>query len=181
MEATRFPVNGGGTPNLGAGSEDSSIGCFGGRGGGGGPGFARAFDAVRTLDGGAGAFVWANLPASAMGGGARNFKGGGPGGGDACLGGEGAGLEDEALLLGGAEGASVLVLLAGGGAGGGPLLDAVVPPVFCGLIGVILTGGALGGGGGGALDFRSDAPSAKLSPAFFCSIYSLMKSAFSSI
>lgn len=77
-------------------------------------------------------------------------------------------------------GASVFVLRAGGGAGGGPLLDVVVLPVCCGLIGP-LAGGALGGGGGGALDLFSLLSACSFSSLFRCSMYILMKSAFSSI
>lgn len=44
-----------------------------------------------------------------------------------------------------------------------------------------LAGGALGGGGGGALAFFSLFSAAIFSSIFRCSIYSLMKSAFSSI
>jgi hypothetical protein len=47
----RFPVNGGGTPNFGPSFEVSSTGVFGGRGGGGGPGFVRLFDAARAFGG----------------------------------------------------------------------------------------------------------------------------------
>jgi hypothetical protein len=42
-------------------------------------------------------------------------------------------------------------------------------------------GGALGGGGGGALDLRWLFSSLSFSSVFLCSMYSLMKSAFSSI
>lgn len=120
----------------------------------------------------------ANLPASAIGGGARNTGLGGPegGGGDACRGGDGTGLADELRVGGAGASGRVPVLRAGGGAGGGPLLE---PPVFWGLIGASFAGGALGGGGGGgAFVFRS---SAAFSCAFFCSMYILIKSAFSSI
>jgi hypothetical protein len=52
-----------------------SIGIFGGLGGGGGPAFG-AFDDALGLDGGAGASEFAYLPASAIGGGALNRRGG---------------------------------------------------------------------------------------------------------
>jgi hypothetical protein len=100
-----------------------------------------------------------NLPASAIGGGAVNLGGGGPGGGggvgvgggEACRGGDGTGLSDEFLLNIPITGGSIFVLRAGGGAGGGPRLE----PVCWGLRAAACAGGALGGGGGGALDFRS--------------------------
>lgn len=170
-------MKGGGTPNLPpAGLSSSGTGVFGGRGGGGGPGLA-AFEEARARLGGAGG-KFANLPASASGGGALNTGLGGPGGGEGSRGGDGgAGLPDEFLLM---VVASVFVLRAGGGAGGGPRFDAVVLPVFCGLIGP-LTGAALGGGGGGALALRSLFSSLSFSSDFLCSMYSLMKSAFSSI
>jgi len=102
-----------------------------------------------------------------MGGGARNLGAGGPGGGDACLGGEGTGLADEARLIPAAE-PSFRVRRAGGGAGGGPLLE---EPVFCGLRDAAFAGGAVGGGGGGALALRSFALSAAIfSSALRCSI-----------
>lgn len=44
-----------------------------------------------------------------------------------------------------------------------------------------LPGGALGGGGGGALALRSPVSSLSFSSVFLCSMYSLIKSAFSSI
>lgn len=164
------PVNGGGTPNLGFDSS-SSIAVLGGLGGGGGPGFAR-FDDALGLEGNAGPEILANLPASASGGGALNFGRGGDGerscGGDA--GGEGALAEK-----------SRLEPRAGGGAGGGPFLEDPLPPVSCGLIDCTRFGGAEGGGnGGGWLRGLSFSSSAALL-TFFCSIYSLMKSAFSSI
>lgn len=176
-EGTRLPANGGGTPNfVPLGFSSSFAGVFGGRGGGGGPGFA-AFDDARALFGGAGGRL-ANLPASAIGGGALNTGFGGPGGGDGSRGGDGgAGLAEELRVM---PGASVFVLRAGGGAGGGPRFDVVVLPVFCGLMGP-LTGGALGGGGGGALDFFSLFSACNFSSLFRCSMYILMKSAFSSI
>ena len=120
----------------------SSIGVLGGRGGGGGPGFT-LLETALCLDGGGGAFVPANLPASAIGGGALNFGWGGDGvlsgdfeGGVGCRGGEGAALLTNRLFR------------AGGGAGGGPLLDDTELPVFCGLRELSLPGAAAGGGGG---------------------------------
>ncbi len=143
-EDLRSPTNGGGTLNIPCGS--SSMGVFGGRGGGGGPGFAKEPEEARARPEGcrAGPSFTAYLPASAMGGGARKrgcglaAGDGVRGGGDGDRGGDGAlpptGLRD------------------GGGAGGGPRrLDEVVP-VFSGLI---LEGGADGGGGGGPLDLES--------------------------
>ena len=163
-------MKGGGTPNLGFSS--SCTGVLGGRGGGGGPVFAAFEDARARFGGGGGSFAY--LPASAMGGGALKTGLGGPGG-EGCRGGDdGAGLAEEVRL---GAGASVLVRLAGGGAGGGPLLEADVPPVFWGLRGVR----APGGGGGGARDLRSAFSACCFSSCFFCSMYSLMKSAFSSI
>lgn len=80
------PWKGGGTPNLGLSSfSSSSIGVFGGRGGGGGPGFA-IFEVARGRLGRLGAGTFANLPASASGGGALNWY-------DGC-GGEGVRLGD---------------------------------------------------------------------------------------
>ena len=86
---------------------------------------------------------------------------------------------------------SARLLRDGGGAGGGPLLDATVLPVFSGLRGFIRGGGTEGGGGGGggALLRRSklvssplpSALSSGVALAFFCSMYCLMKSEFSSI
>lgn len=66
------PWKGGGTPNFGLASASSSIGVFGGLGGGGGPGF-RTFEAARLRLGRLGADTCANLPASASGGGALNW------------------------------------------------------------------------------------------------------------
>lgn len=148
----------------------SGTGVFGGRGGGGGPGFA-ALDEARARFGGAGAW-FANLPASAIGGGALKTGLGGPGGGVASRVGEcGAGLCDEVRLAD----ASCRVRRAGGGCGGGPRFDVVVLPVCWGL-----RGAPGGGGGGGALDRRWFS-SLSFSSDFLCSMYSLMKSAFSSI
>ena len=70
--ASRSLGNGGGTPNLGFASDSSSIGVFGGLGGGGGPGLVTLDDA-RCLAGSTGAAECANFPASAIGGGALNF------------------------------------------------------------------------------------------------------------
>lgn len=81
------PWNGGGTLNLGLISSSSSIGVFGGRGGGGGPGFVR-FELARCLPGSGGAAVCAYLPASARGGGALNFGRGGDGALSGAAGGE---------------------------------------------------------------------------------------------
>lgn len=103
-------MKGGGTPNLdpvSPGSYESSIGVFGGRGGGGGP----AFDDACGRDG-ALLLVCANFPASARGGGAANRGGGGPLGGEGSLGGVGSLCTCSTLLAD---------LLAGGGAGGAPL------------------------------------------------------------
>ena len=95
----------------------SSIGVFGGRGGGGGPGFAP--DVARCLVGGGG--VWANLPASAMGGGARNFGRGGEG----SRGDSGGGVGGV-----GSSGASLRALRDGGGGGGAPRRLPELFPVF---------------------------------------------------
>ena len=65
------PWKGGGTPNFGLESPSSSMGVFGGLGGGGGPGFV-TFETARFLFGRLGAGICANLPASASGGGALN-------------------------------------------------------------------------------------------------------------
>lgn len=121
-EGTRFPVKGGGTPNLAPPDFSSSgTGVLGGRGGGGGPGLA-VLDEARALFG---AGWFANLPASAIGGGA--LKTGLAGGGVASrVGDGGAGLPDELRLTE----VSCLVRRAGGGAGGGPRLDEDVLPVF---------------------------------------------------
>jgi hypothetical protein len=82
---------------------------LGGLGGGGGPGFER--EPACTLDAVVGLLlVWANLPASAIGGGAANLGGGGPRGGDGSRGG-----------VGSRTGSFAIDLLAGGGAGGAPL------------------------------------------------------------
>lgn len=72
-EDFRSPMNGGGTLNIPCGS--SSIGVLGGRGGGGGPGFATEPEDARARLGvyTAGPSLTAYLPASSMGGGARNL------------------------------------------------------------------------------------------------------------
>ena len=72
-ETDRSPWKGGGTLNFGLVSGSSSMGVFGGLGGGGGPGLAR-FEVARCLAGRTGAAVLANFPASAIGGGALNFS-----------------------------------------------------------------------------------------------------------
>lgn len=99
------PANGGGTPNRDVGWL-SSIGVFGGRGGGGGPALTLEVALGRLRS--AGPSGTANLPASAKGGGALNLRAGG----DGSRGG-GGGEADSS-------GASALVFRAGGG-GGGPL------------------------------------------------------------
>ncbi len=66
------PWKGGGTPNFGLASTSSSIGVFGGRGGGAGPGFA-TFETALFRFGRLGACTCANLPASASGGGALKW------------------------------------------------------------------------------------------------------------
>jgi hypothetical protein len=132
---------------LGLTSASSSIGVFGGLGGGGGPGFFR-FEFARCLAGRAGVLECANLPASAIGGGALNFNAG--------RGGDGVRSGDSAGDFGsGTEIDAWLDLLDGGGAGGGPLFEEMVLPVCWGLRDFILPGGADGGGGGGALGRRS--------------------------
>lgn len=162
----------------------SSIGVFGGRGGGGGPGLAREADEARVRPEGcsAGPSLTANLPASAMGGGARNLGCG------LAAGGEGVLVRGGELDRGGEEALPGTGLRDGGGAGGGPLrLDEAEVPVFSGLT---LEGGAAGGGGGGgALDLVSAAEAMgnawtipfAISSACFCWTYFLMKSAFCAI
>lgn len=88
VDAIRSPWNGGGTPNFSPFSTVSSIGVFGGRGGGAGP----VFDTTRGRGMFAALLVFANLPASAMGGGALNLGGGGPGGGEGSRAGESGGV-----------------------------------------------------------------------------------------
>lgn len=131
---------GGGTPNLGGVVSPSSSGVFAGRGGGGGPGWA-ALEVPRALDGGVGAIFpsSANLPASAIGGGARKFQRLGPApAGDESL----AGLPEPCRS--GPSGRAPL--LTGGGAGAGPLLVEPPLPLCCGLI---------DGGAGGVFCFLS--------------------------
>lgn len=70
----RSPWKGGGTPNR---DVLSSTGVFGGRGGGGGAAFAPELARGRVE--GAGLRPWEYLPASAIGGGARNLGRGGDG------------------------------------------------------------------------------------------------------
>lgn len=156
---------------MGLPSSSSSIGVLGGLGGGGGPGFA-TFDAARFLFGRLGAGTCANLPASAIGGGALNWYP--ERGGDGVLWGEVSGdfscLNEAVLVLSGR------LLRDGGGAGAGPLLDETVPPVCCGLIDSSLAEGAAGGGGGGALARRFSLAVSSLRPpmgsplAFLCSM-----------
>lgn len=119
----------------------SSRGDFDGLGGGGGPGVvpddARGRAPAARLD-------LAYLPASAIGGGARNLGRGGDGS---------LGLVDVVDSPSCPAGdASMRPRLEGGG-GGGPRRPPLLLPVFCGLSGADLGGGgADGGGGGGAFD-----------------------------
>jgi len=110
-------AKGGGTGNLEGAS--SSIGVLGGLGGGGGPGFARLFEAARALEGRLGGAWWASFPASAIGGGTLNRGGGGAGGGEG----------ERWRTMAGAEAAVIASGLpprrGGGGAGGAPLLDEI--------------------------------------------------------
>lgn len=117
------PEKGGGTPNLGL-SVSSSIGVLGGRGGGGGPGFA-TFEVARGRLGRLGAGTFANLPASAIGGGALNWNAGRGGEGvlSGDLGGEGDLRCDAVLELSGR------VLRGCGGAGAGPRREKLEVPV----------------------------------------------------
>ena len=118
------PWKAGGTPNLGFWSGSASIGVFGGLGGGGGPAGA-AFEAARCVDAGTVALEFANLPASAIGGGALNLGRGGEGVRSGDLeGGLGGFAGDRVMWL------STRLRRAGGNAGGGPLLDETVLPVF---------------------------------------------------
>lgn len=121
----RSPWKGGGTPNFGLASGSSSMGVFGGLGGGGGPGLAR-FELARCLAGRAGAAELANFPASAIGGGALNFSAGRGGEGVRAgdSGGEFAWYDVEARFW-----LPGRLLRLGGGAGGGPLLETIVLPV----------------------------------------------------
>ena len=123
-DETRSPVKGGGTPNLCVGWSSSSMGVLGGLGGGGGPGLA-TLDEARCLAGGAGAAVCANLPASAIGGGALNFSAGPPRGGDGVRSGDLGGDDSICCVW-----PSGRVLRDGGGAGGGPLFDETILPVL---------------------------------------------------
>lgn len=113
----------------------SSIGVLGGRGGGGGPRFAPELALERVP--GAGLMPWENLPASAIGGGARNLG----------LGGDGSRGEADAP----SSCASGRVLRDGGGGGGAPRRLPELLPVLWGL--TLGAGGAEGGGGGGAFPF----------------------------
>ncbi len=70
---------------MGLTSSSSSIGVFGGLGGGGGPEFV-TFDVARIRVGRLGAGTCANLPASVSGGGALNWYAGR--GGDGVLAGD---------------------------------------------------------------------------------------------
>ena len=67
--------NGGGTANRDFASFSSSIGVLGGLGGGGGPTLT-VLETALCLAGGASVVPFANLPASAIGGGALNFNAG---------------------------------------------------------------------------------------------------------
>ncbi len=82
---------GGGTPNLGFDSTVSSMGVLGGRGGGGGPGFA-VFEAARGRGMIVGPLALENFPASGRGGGARNLGGGWPYAGEGSRAGESGGV-----------------------------------------------------------------------------------------
>lgn len=133
-------MKGGGTPYLeplSPGSYESSIGVFGGLGGGGGPGFDTDVECIRAVGL---LFVCAYLPAPSYGGGAANLGGGGPLGGEGSRGGVGS--------LG-AGSVFVADLLAGGGAGGAPRPRPA--GTFCGLSDLVCEGATGGGGGGGAL------------------------------
>lgn len=72
MEIYLSPRNGGGILNLDLDSGSSSMGVFGGLGGGIGPRLV-AFECARGFAGMTGAVVWAYFPASAIGGGALNL------------------------------------------------------------------------------------------------------------
>lgn len=110
--------------NFGAASMLSSIGVFGGLGGGGGPGLT-IFELDRGLPGSGGAAVLAYFPASAKGGGALNFGRGGDGVRSGDAGGDSRRVKVDRVCCASGRG-----LLAGGRAGGGPLFEAVVLPVF---------------------------------------------------
>ena len=151
-----LPVEGCGEP------ASSSRGVFGGRGGGGGPGVAELV--ARLLEGkeGVGRSWFANLPASASGGGALNRGLGG----DGARGGLGEGLGGR--WIDGDAFPAAADFLGGGGAGGGPRFE--VPPdepVFCGLKVAALT--APGGGGGGAFAALSLFSASAAAVALFCS------------
>lgn len=97
---------------------------MGGRGGGGGPGFA-TFEVARGRLGRLGAGTFANLPASAIGGGALNWNAGR--GGEGVLSGDPGGdgdLRCDAVLE-----LSGRVLRGCGGAGAGPRLEKLEVPV----------------------------------------------------
>lgn len=102
-------MNGGGTPYLDPDSpgSKSSFGVFGGRGGGGGADWLEIDVACGRPGVGLG-FELSSLPASAKGGGAANFGGGGPLGGDGSRGGG----------VGSFGTGSAFTLRLGGGAGG---------------------------------------------------------------
>lgn len=126
-------------------SAPSSIGVFGGLGGGGGPTFAAAEGAL-GVEGGAGALELAYLPASAIGGGALNLSAG--------RGGDGVRSGDLEGGVGGFAGdgfgwLSARLRRAGGNAGAGPLFEETVLPVFLGLMLLAPLGGKAAGGGGG--------------------------------
>lgn len=93
-------------------------------------------DVARGRRGGTKPAGSANLPASAIGGGALNLRTGG----DGSRGGGGVG----------SSGASERVFRDGGG-GGGPRLLVELDPVSCGLIEVTFGVGGADGGGGGAV------------------------------
>lgn len=158
----RSPVKGGGTRNGVLTGCSSSMGAFGGRGGGAGHAFV-APDNARTRPGRGGPPELANLPASASGGGARNL-----GSGVAGSGGDWGG---ESLRFGSGEdvgdgGRPLTGLRDGGGAGGGPLRLDMVAPVICGLS---FGGAADGAGGGGiALLFPGVVSAAALAPSAAC-------------
>lgn len=129
FDGSLFPSNGGGTPNFvgwegGETGESSPSGSFGGRGGGGGPGVL--WLVALFLAAGVARSSCANLPASAIGGGALNLGLGGEG----ARGGLGDGLGGRCPTGAGPP----AVRLEGGGAGGGPRFAVLVLlPVFCGL------------------------------------------------
>lgn len=155
-------------------SASSSIGLLGGLGGGVGPAFA-AVEGATGLNGGAGAFELAYLPASAIGGGALNLNA--SRGGDGVRSGD---LEGDVgdFADGGVVWLSTRLRRAGGKAGAGPLFDESVLPVFCGLMLLALVEGGAGRCGGGnfprlslptPFEVSSKAPSVEPS-ACLCSI-----------